>query len=362
MRILTLILFLISMSGYGQEQALNIEVTLKGMPDSSFFYLNKDRINIDSCFSNGEKLRFTYQKNTEEPNGLLVLSKDRKQGYIIWIENTSLKLNGKYKDLNPLIADKSATQDIFREYMLLTTALKDSLSANTLNFQRLQFSHQPDSTIYKIKIDSVQSALKKINIEFIKHHPNSVISTQTLFYEASHRRFTNEEVISSFLGLSHEQQNSPIGQGILKSVSLYQNPKPGEKAPDFSVTDESGKTVKLSDFKGRTVVLLFWASWCGPCLKELPDLLQFYNGQRKSEVVFIAISLDNDKESWASAVKKYKLPFTNVFDGKGWMSEPALIYGVSGIPDHFLIDANGVLVEREQGISGIRRKLAENGK
>lgn len=362
MRTLLSILLLISMSSHGQESTLKIEVTLKGMPDSTLFYLNKERLNIDSCFSKGEKLNFRYQKNTDEPSGLLILSKDRKQGYIIWIENTSLKLQGKYKDLTPLIADKSVTQDIFCKYMLLTTHLKDSLSANIFKLQSLRFSNRSDSIKHKMKVDSFQSALKRINIQFIKDHPNSVISTQTLFYEASHKRFTNEEVMNSFIALTPEQQNSPIGQGILKAVSLYQNPKVGDKAPDFSIADNKGKIVTLSDFKGKSVVLIFWASWCGPCLKELPYLIQLYNEHYNNEVVFIAISLDNNKDSWLSAIKRYNMPFIHVFDAKGWMTEPALIYGVSGIPDNFLIDPNGILVGHERGIDSIRKKLLDTSK
>lgn len=259
MRKLLFILFFIPNFSSGQETALEIEVFLKGMPDSTFFYLNEDKLNLDSGFSKNEKLSFTYHKKTLLPTGLLIISKDRKQGYILWIENTSITLQGIYKDPSPLSTNNSITQNEFREYMSLTTKLKDSLSVATNKFQALRFSLSPDSSIYKERLSNISSLLKQVNIDFIKKYPGSIISAQTLFFEAQHKRFSNEEVLSSFKQLSPEQQNSSVGQGILKAVLLYQNPVIGQKAPDFTINDFKGSPLSLSDFKGKNIVLLFWA-------------------------------------------------------------------------------------------------------
>ncbi len=362
MRKVLLILFFIPQFSFGQETALKIEISLKGMPDSTFFYLNEENKNVDSCFSKNETLNFTYYKKSVLPAGNLVISKDRKQGYIFWVENESIKLQGIYKDLSPLRTTNSTTQNEFREYMLSITSIKDSISKATRKFDSLRFRLNPDSNIYQLKVSQFSSLLKQVNIDFIKKYPSSIISTQTLFFEAQHKRFSNEEVLSSFKLLSPEQQNSTVGQGILKAVLLYQNPLIGEKAPDFTINDSKGNSVSLSEFKGKNIVLIFWASWCGPCIKEMPEIIKFYEKNRDTAIVFIAVSLDEKKDSWLTAIEKHSIPFINVSDLKGWMCEPALIYGVSGVPDNFLIDVNGNIVLREHGFNIIKKNILDQAK
>ncbi len=362
MRKVLLILFFIPQFSFGQETALKIEISLKGMPDSSFFYLNEEKKNVDSSFSINETLNFTYYKKSVLPAGILVISKDRKQGYIFWIENESIKLQGIYKDLSPLSTTNSKTQNEFREYMLSTTSIKDSISKATWKFDSLRFRLNSDSSIYQLKVSQLSLLLKQVNIDFIKKYPSSIISTQTLFYEAQHKRFSNEEVLRSFKVLSPEQQNSSIGQGILKAVLLYQNPQIGEKAPDFTINDSKGNSVSLSNYKGKNIVLIFWASWCGPCITEMPEIIKFYEKNRDTDLVFIAVSLDEKKDSWLTAIQKHSIPFINVSDLKGWMCEPALIYGVSGVPDNFLIDVNGNIVLRERGFNMIKKNILDLSK
>lgn len=360
MRVKLLILLFIPGYLFGQETVSSLEIFLSGMPDDSVFYLNENKLNIDTCLSKNQKLHFKYRKSLTKPTPLIVFSKDRKQGYIIWIEIDSTRFEGVYGNPSPLNASNSKTQRVFREYMLSTTPLSDSLSSARRKFQTLRFDGDRDSTTIKNKIGELASLLKSVNMKFIKDNPASVVSTEVLFYEALHKRFTNEEIISSFKQLSDEQQNSDIGQSILKSLALYQDRKMGDAAPNFSIEDSNGRTVTLSDYIGKNVILIFWASWCTPCIKEMPQINQFYEAlEDKNNVVFIAVSLDVTKGAWLEAIKKYTVPFVNVSDFRGWMSDPALIYGVSGIPDNFLIDANGKLSAREGGFNLIKKKLLE---
>lgn len=91
----------------------------------------------------------------------------------------------------------------------------------------------------------------------------------------------------------------------------------------------------------------------------MPEIIRFYEKNRDTALVFIAVSLDEKKDSWLTAIQKHSIPFIHVSDLKGWMCEPALIYGVSGIPDNFLIDANGHIVLRERGFNSIKKKILD---
>ncbi len=114
----------------------------------------------------------------------------------------------------------------------------------------------------------------------------------------------------------------------------------GQPAPDFELKDVEGKTVKLSDFKGKTVYIDFWASWCGPCIQEIPAAKELKDKyKKKKNLVFLYISVDQEKDDWLAALKKHKLKGNHLINNEE--SNPAQAYGVRFIPFFVIIDKNG---------------------
>ncbi len=127
----------------------------------------------------------------------------------------------------------------------------------------------------------------------------------------------------------------------------------GQKAPDIVQNNPEGKEMRLSDLRGKIVLVDFWASWCGPCRRENPNVVRAYNKYQKAKFkeakgfeVF-SISLDNNERAWAQAIKQDGLIWKyHVSDLKKWRNEAAQVYGVSSIPSSFLIDQNGIVIAK----------------
>lgn len=118
----------------------------------------------------------------------------------------------------------------------------------------------------------------------------------------------------------------------------------GEAAPEISLPDKTDSIINLSSFKGKVVLVDFWASWCGPCRAAIPNLLRMYKKNKAKGFEIFAVSTDKDKNEWLAAVKKMKMNYTLVIDKAGWDSKAAADYFVTALPTTFLLNKEGKLV------------------
>lgn len=143
---------------------------------------------------------------------------------------------------------------------------------------------------------------------------------------------------------------------VLKSVA------PGKTFVDFEMPDPKGKMRKLSDYvgQGKKVVLIdFWASWCGPCMHEMPNLTATYKTYRKKGFEIVGISLDKEEEAWLKTIKEKKMDWIHLSDLKGWKSGGAALYGVNSIPCTVLVDKDGTILARNLMGDELNKKLEE---
>ena len=134
----------------------------------------------------------------------------------------------------------------------------------------------------------------------------------------------------------------------------------GEEVPNITLTDINGKTLSLSSLRGKVVLIDFWASWCGPCRGENPNVVMAYNTYKDKGFTVFSVSLDTNKDQWQAAINKDGLVWPNhVSDLKGWSSDPAKLYNVKGIPATFLIDQQGKLIATNLRGEDLQAKLAE---
>lgn len=146
--------------------------------------------------------------------------------------------------------------------------------------------------------------------------------------EEAKARFVDNHYVQSFA--THIAQ--------LKPLSI------GQKAPDFESLTPEGKKVKLSDFKGKYVLLDFWASWCAPCREENPNIVAQYHAFKDKGFTVLGVSLDKTQGAWVNAIKADKLDWTQVSDLKQWDSEAGKLYNITAIPSSFLISPEGEII------------------
>ncbi len=150
-------------------------------------------------------------------------------------------------------------------------------------------------------------------------------------------------VAFSFLSINIDAQKKDVKIGL----------EIGNKAPELDFISPEGKLISLSSLKGKVVLIDFWASWCGPCRRENPNVVNAYDKYKDEKFkvgkgfTIYSVSLDNNKERWESAIEADNLKWPNhVSDLKGWRSAAATKYGIRSIPDNFLIDENGIIIAK----------------
>jgi peroxiredoxin len=133
----------------------------------------------------------------------------------------------------------------------------------------------------------------------------------------------------------------------------------GSQAIEFSQADPEGKQVSLSSFKGKYVLVDFWASWCRPCRQENPNVVKAYNKFKDKNFTVLGVSLDKDRQPWMKAIRDDKLAWTHVSDLKFWNNEAAAKYKIQSIPQNFLIDPTGKIIAKNLRGPDLESRLCE---
>ena len=199
----------------------------------------------------------------------------------------------------------------------------------------------------------------QIMTQFIRAHPGSAISLRALTQVAGFGRDLDPAAVGPlFEGLAPAVRQSPDGQALAARLAEARRLGVGQRAPDFTQNDPSGRPVSLRDFRGQYVLLDFWASWCKPCRAENPALVATYQQFKARRFTVLSVSLDQDRGNWEKAIAADGLKWTHVSDLKVLQNEVVRRYGITGVPQNLLIGPDGRILALNLHETALSQKLA----
>ncbi|MEJ7558347.1 MAG: TlpA disulfide reductase family protein [Pedobacter sp.] len=237
--------------------------------------------------------------------------------------------------------------------MALTKAVNIDFNSGT--------EEQKKDTLYMKKVDLKYrknlAARTEKQWEFAKANPKSFFGLVALSEAANVKDAVRAQpILNTF---SKELLATDMGKELQQRLNASNLTAIGAVAPVFTQNDVSGKAVSLADYKGKLVLVEFWASWCSPCRAENPNLVKQYNTYKDKGFEILSVSLDSDKKLWLGAIEKDGLPWTHVSDLKGWNNEVGRLYGVRAVPASYLVGKDGKIVGAGLRGDALNKKLAE---
>lgn len=208
----------------------------------------------------------------------------------------------------------------------------------------------------KVQGDIIVKERKKIEYNFVRENPASFVSFSLM---KSYANYMDESCEPLFNSLDKTFKESTEGKEIIIRLEKAKKFFIGQPITDFTQKDSLGNDVALSSLKGKYVLIDFWASWCGPCRSENPNLVKLYQQYKKDNFEIIGISLDTNRDKWLKGIKADGLKWLHVSDLKGWKNEVAKLYDVNFIPQNLLIDPNGIIVGKNLNGVSLELKLNE---
>jgi peroxiredoxin len=158
--------------------------------------------------------------------------------------------------------------------------------------------------------------------------------------------------------LTPEVRSGPIGNYISQQIVEGRKNPIGRELPDFSQPDTAGKPVSLSSLKGKYVLVDFWASWCGPCRQENPNVVNVFNKYKDKNFTVLGVSLDKSRKPWIDAIAADQLTWTHISDLKGWQNSVAMQFQIQSIPQNFLIDPSGKVIAKNLRGEALEQKIS----
>ena len=302
-------------------------------------------------------LRVKYKEPADAKN--IKAFSVRRDAFQLFIENANIKVASKDSFSNAVVTGSRSDKD----YRVLQRGLKplnDQMSQLSTAYMEAR-TKKDEETMKRLdaKADTLQDQMRMAYKSFLSANTGSSIAMYA-FRNFAGWDINPSEVEPLFLTLSESARNSQAGLEMAARIEKAKQVGIGSVAPDFTQNDTLGIPVALSSFRGKYLLIDFWASWCGPCRQENPNVVAAWQKYKDKGFDVLGVSLDQPtgKERWMKAIHDDKLTWTQLSDLKYWKNEVAVSYGIQAIPQNYLLDPNGVIIGKNLRGEALQSKLA----
>lgn len=207
--------------------------------------------------------------------------------------------------------------------------------------------------------DSIEVSKRSIIVNFLKQHKRSYVSLYLVQEYKNLFKWSgkSDELIDAYHGLASEVKSSPRGACVARYLGLEGDLRIGAQIKEINEKNPSGQYVSLTSLKGKYVLIDFWASWCAPCRKEIPELKRMYQKFKDKGFTILSVSIDDDREKWIAAVNEEKMGWPNVSDLKGSDGLAANTFNIHAIPQNILVDPSGKIIAKNLNMGELNKKL-----
>lgn len=317
---------------------------------------------VDTAVIKDASGKFTLKGMLPEQALYRIRFAENNRFILLGLDAGTMSIEGDYNHLEQVKIENSEASSEIQQLLNEASAKNQALTVEMKTLDSLYQAKTPDS-ILKPRVTAFEAKQKDLEQFIMKTATDtkspavaafalSMVSTPALLQDQKviseiKKRFPENTLITSFTDKLTEisQKNASPGQDAMQGEEENMTAvKIGQVAPDFTLPDLSGKATSLSSFKGKYVLVDFWASWCKPCRMENPNVVQAYNTYKNKNFTILGVSLDRTKEAWAKAIQADGLTWSHVSDLKFWESAVVPLYGLNSIPSNMLLDPEGKVI------------------
>jgi len=367
----TALLLLPAAAMFAQSGSFTVKGSLPGAGTSKAFllYSQEGKPLTDSTDVVNGNFEFKGTLATPTMGTLLVthsgqtlgaLRRQRKVDLLsMYLENGEIKVTGT----DSVKRAKITGSKLNTENQALVAELKplnDKMTALYAEESAVKNPTSEQSEAFDNREEAIDKEKRAVYTKFIKAHPASMVSLNSI--QGAVGYYPEASDLEPLLNmLSPELKATTQGKAYVGMLPKLKMVAIGAQAPEFAQNDKDGKSIALSSFRGKYLLIDFWASWCGPCRAENPNVVKAYNQFKDKNFTILGVSLDQPtgRDKWLAAIEKDGLAWTQVTDLKFWGNEAAVLYGVRAIPQNFLLDPNGKIIAKNLRGAALVNKLAQ---
>ena len=345
-KILILFTGMFLFSACSSEKAFKLNGTIEGLFNETVYLqqrIDKAYVSIDSTMTTDGTFEFTGSVNI--PDVFYISISGRQGKAMLFLENSDISLAVHEDSLyNPRVSG-SAVHDEFTEFQSGIDDVYNKL--NALYSEYKEAGQKGDTAIaseLEKQMDAVYGQVAEMQIKYLDENPASYIAPYIV--QSIHYGKEAEEIEELLAKLDPSLEPTTLVANMKRRVEVLKSVAVGKMAPDFTQADPEGNPVSLSSFRGTYLLLDFWASWCGPCRRENPNVVAVYEEFHDKGFDILGVSLDNSRDRWLQAIEVDKLTWTHVSELNYWSNSAISLYGISSIPSNLLLDPEGKIIAK----------------